>query len=152
MAFLIGWAVAWLLPLHLLGGLFKQRPPTALRHVLDRLRVGWRRLGLAGTPAAVAPAATPAPASEPLSARLHQLESVFAPTVSNSAHPRELAEHPQFLQAVDLLIADGVSFHTVMQYAVGANWGLGCAALAALRRRADGAQGVDEVVAQFDKF
>ncbi len=153
-AVLIGVAVAWLLPLDLLRSAFKERPRRAVALIRDRALAAWHTLSSPGEAATPAHGTAPAAAGEgePLSARLHQLESVFAPTVSNSAHPRELGEQPQFLQAVDLLKAASVSFDTVMQYAIGANWGLGCAALAALGQRVDGAQGVDEVVAQFDKL
>jgi ATP-dependent Clp protease ATP-binding subunit ClpC len=87
-----------------------------------------------------------------LSARLHRLESIFAPSASTSAHPRELSDQRAFQEAVGLLEADGVSVDTVLQYALGANWGLACAALAALPRRRDGAVVLDQVVAHFDKL
>ena len=89
---------------------------------------------------------------ERLGAQLHRLEGVFAPSASTAAHPRELADQPTFREAVSLLEAESVAFDVVLQYATGANWGLACAALAALRNRSDGARAVDEVLAHFDKF
>ncbi len=126
-----------------------------------RLSAAWRRVleasetSAAQTPAnappALAPPAEPA-AGEPLSARLQELESVFSPTTHSAAHPRELMEQPQFLEAVALLKAPGVSLDTVLQYALGANWALASAALAALKQRADGGQVVDDIVKHFDRF
>ena len=90
--------------------------------------------------------------SESLSARLHSLEAVFAPLASNYAHPRELEDQPQFKQAVDLLADMAVPRDTVMQYALGANWPLACAGLAALIQRIDPDDGADKVVAHFEKL
>ena len=92
------------------------------------------------------------PRPHSLSTRLHGLEAVFSPLASNLAHPRELEDQPQFAEAVSLLQDPDVPLDTVMQYALGANWTLACAALAALKRRADRSERVDEVVAQFDKL
>ena len=115
----------------------------------SRFADAWRRLAEAGeTPAEpampVPVLAPPAAAGESLSVRLQALESVFGPTAHSAAHPRELAEQPQFLEAVALLKAPEVALDTVLQYAVGANWALGCAALAALNERADGPQATRE--------
>lgn len=80
----------------------------------------------------------PAPTDrDNLPARLHELESVFVPFGSNAAHPSELLSHAQFQEAVALLAAPAVPLDTVMQYVEGANWGLSCAALAALKQRSD---------------
>ena len=87
-----------------------------------------------------------------LSARLHGLEAVFSPLASNLAHPRELEDQQQFAEAVKLLEDPGVPLDTVMQYALGANWPLACAGLAALRKRADRSERADLVVAQFEKL
>jgi ATP-dependent Clp protease ATP-binding subunit ClpC len=87
-----------------------------------------------------------------LSSRLHNLEAVFSPLASNLAHPRELEDQPQFAEAVRLLEDRAVPLDTVMQYALGANWPLACAALAALRRREDRSQRTDQVVAHFEKL
>jgi ATP-dependent Clp protease ATP-binding subunit ClpC len=89
---------------------------------------------------------------ETLSARLHRLEAVFAPSASTAAHPRELREQKAFQDAAALLVPDAVPFDTVVQYALGANWGLACVALAALRRRHDGQQAMSQVVTHFDKL
>jgi len=126
-------------------------------------RSGWK--GLLGTlspstapapsPAASVPDAAPpaaATASETLTARLHALEAVFAPLASNYAHPRELEDQREFVEAVKLLESQSVSLETVKQYALGANWPLACVALAALNARADRDEVVDEVVAHFDKI
>ena len=105
------------------------------------------------TPAHGSPAETATTAAAAsLSARLHALEAVFSPLASNLAHPRELEDQPQFAEAVKLLEDPGVPLDTVMQYALGANWALACAALAALKKRADRSERVDEVVAHFDKL
>ena len=93
-----------------------------------------------------------APEANTLTTRLHMLESAYAPFGASSAHPRELAEHPQFKEAVDLLEDRFVPMSTVLQYALGANWGLACAALAAMPGRFDADESIDEVVAHFDKL
>src|SRR5205085_9268592 len=93
-----------------------------------------------------------ATAADSLSARLHALEAVFSPLASNYAHPRELEDQPQFAEAVRLLQDPDVPLDTVMQYALGANWPLACAGLAALRRRADRSERSDQVVAHFEKL
>ena len=126
-------------------------------------RAGWKvawphawRLKL-GAPAATPPSAQASPpgdaAAASLSARLHSLEAVYAPLASNLAHPRELEDQPQFREAVTLLQDPEVPVETVMQYALGANWPLACAALAALKRRADrDERSGQEVVAHFEKL
>ena len=96
--------------------------------------------------------ATATAAPDSLSARLHALESVFSPLASNYAHPRELEEQPQFAEAVALLQDPAVPLDSVMQYVLGANWPLACAALSALKGRADRSQRADEVVAHFEKL
>lgn len=83
----------------------------------DRLAAAWRKLVEAGetstveTPAAPVPTLAPpveTAAGEPLSARLQELETVFSPTAHSAAHPRELGDQPQFVEAVGLLKAPGV--------------------------------------------
>jgi hypothetical protein len=88
----------------------------------------------------------------PLTARLHHLEAGFAAFAASSAHPRELPEHPDFQNAVNLLADRAVPLDVVMQYALGANWPLSCVALAALPRRGDNASAIESVVAQFDRL
>ena len=147
----IGLAAIWLLvvPLHSFGARMR-----------GWLIAAWGKLRLlaeqATKPAAPAsgsePAAPMRASEEPLSARLYRLDSAFAPTTSSAAHPRDLAEQREFLEAVDLLKHDSGALDVVMQYALGANWGLASAALAALKRRPDGGQAVGEIVAHFDKL
>jgi len=129
-------------------------------------RPRWRHflLGLpSGSPAAAtsAAAATPPPVEtgsaadaerESLSTHLHRLEAVFSPLASNLAHPRELEDQREFAEAVGLLQGADVSLDTVMQYVQGANWALAAVALAALGKRADRSDVVEEVQAQFDKL
>ncbi len=114
----------------------------------------WRfKLGAPAAPPLSAQASPPGDAAAAsLSARLHSLEAVYAPLASNLAHPRELEDQPQFREAVTLLADPEVPLDTVMQYALGANWPLACAALAALTRRADRAERSGEVVAHFEKL
>lgn len=127
-------------------------------------RLGWKPSGLDwfAKKAPPTPAAAPPPAqSEPqagaaaaasLSTRLHELESVYAPLASNYAHPRELEDQAQFAEAVKLLADPAVPLDTVMQYALGANWPLACAGLAALAQRADRNERVDDIVPHFEKL
>ena len=86
-----------------------------------------------------------------LAARLHELEASFAPFSNSSAHPRELTEHPEFEQAARALADPTVPLDVVLQYAHGADWGLSCTAFAALARRNDRSEALDQVVAQFDR-
>ena len=87
-----------------------------------------------------------------LTARLHQLAAAFAPFGSSAAHPREVAEHPEFKQAARALADPAVPLDIVMQYAEGANWPLSCAALAALAEREDRTQVVGRVIGHFDRL
>lgn len=50
----------------------------------------------------------------PLTARLHHLEAGFAAFAASSAHPRELPEHPDFQNAVNLPADPAVSLDVVM--------------------------------------
>ena len=136
---LIGLVAAWLLgvPLHSFRPDLRSRLIGALRKWLPLAGQG----APPGQPAAAGDGAGAQGAvEETLSARLYRLDAAFAPTTHTAAHPRDLAENKDFLEAVDLLKADGVSLDTVLQYALGANWGLACAALAALKERPDGGQ------------
>jgi ATP-dependent Clp protease ATP-binding subunit ClpC len=81
------------------------------------------------------PQAPSAPLS--LSARLHELAQTVEPFAKRTAHPRELSEHPGFRELTQTLAAPEVSLDTLRQYALGDHWLLSCAALAALRGRAD---------------
>ena len=149
----IGYFVAWVYPLAEAG-------PQA--RLLIRRAWAWLRSKLSGgttvaqaptTAAAAATASASATAAtEPLTARLHALETGFAPYASNYAHPRELEDNEAFKDAAALLRDEGVPLFTVLQYALGANWALSCAALEALCGRADRNDDPDEVLAHFDKL
>jgi ATP-dependent Clp protease ATP-binding subunit ClpC len=124
------------------------------------LAVAWREQK--AVPQLLPPPATPTDGQAPtqsavdetetLTARLHRLEAVFAPLASSYAHPRELEEQPQFVEAVGLLQGPDVPLSTVMQYVTGTNWTLACAALATLVGRPDRDDAVDDVLAHFDKL
>ncbi len=107
----------------------------------------WRRTSAPqkAEPAAelLPPAATDRDA---LPARLHELESGFVSFGSNAAHPSALLSHAQFQETVGLLASPDIPLDTVLQYAEGANWGLSCAAFAALKQRADRSEAVERVV------
>jgi ATP-dependent Clp protease ATP-binding subunit ClpC len=110
--------------------------------------------GAGRKPAKPAPAdATPAvPLEEPLTAKLRRLEAAFLPSADQAAHPREFLDEPSFQEAAALLKDDAVPLKTVLQYALGMNWGLSCAGLAALAGRADRASAQDQVLAAFDRL
>jgi ATP-dependent Clp protease ATP-binding subunit ClpC len=91
-------------------------------------------------------------AGDSLTARLHRLESGFAPFAAASAHPRELAEHGQFKEAARLLADPSVSLEIVMEYVRGANWPLSCVALAALEQRADRGEALAQAIAHFGQL
>jgi ATP-dependent Clp protease ATP-binding subunit ClpC len=93
-----------------------------------------------------------APAQQPLAGSLHALENAMSAFAAASAHPRELREHPDFQAAVDLLADPAVTVDVVMQYALGGNWVLSCAALAALARRNDSEAAAEPIVAHFDRL
>jgi ATP-dependent Clp protease ATP-binding subunit ClpC len=88
----------------------------------------------------------------PIATELHQIENAFAAFASNSAHPSELRQHPEFQRGAALLADQSVSLETVVQYAFGANWMLACVALAALAQRKDGALAADQALAQIDRM
>ena len=155
---LIGLVAFWLLPVRLRNAAFELR---------DRIIAEWRKPAMLPEPA-VQPAQSAQPAAsgaahsasavqqsapdETLSARLYRLDSAFAPATAGAAHPRDLGEQKAFLEAVGLLKAESVSLDTVLQYALGANAGLACVALAALKQRPDGEEAVEEIVASFDRL
>jgi ATP-dependent Clp protease ATP-binding subunit ClpC len=96
--------------------------------------------------------ATDLPAPPPLADRLHALERVLAPLGSTCNHPRELAEQAPFKEAVALFEDVDIDLDTVVRYALGPDWGIACAALAALAKRDDGKDAVDQVLIQFNKL
>ncbi len=87
-----------------------------------------------------------------LSARLHELESRFAAFGLNAAHPSALSTHPEFQEASRCLAAPDVSLDVVLQYVEGANGGLACAALAALRQRSDRSRAIERVQTHCGNF
>ena len=87
-----------------------------------------------------------------LAARLHRLEATFVDNTASYAHPRELEEQSGFNGAARLLADTTVSLEVVGQYALGSNWALSCAALAALAQRRDGAQLAQTISSEFDKL
>ncbi len=132
-----------------------------LRSFLGRARTSLRRLfrSSSGNPPAVAqtplveivPAVSEA-AEEPLAIRLRKLESQFVSVAEDAAHPREFLDQPSFHEAAALFEAEAVPPKTVMQYVLGANWGLSCAALAGLASRLDRESLREQVVSGFDRL
>ena len=121
--------------------------------VLNRRQAGKPPAPSSGPQPVAPPAAqtsTPEPAT--LTARLHRLEGTFAAYSANYAHPRELEDQAGFQEAATLLADPAVSLEVVSQYALGSNWALSCAALAALGQRADGAELAQAISADFDKL
>jgi ATP-dependent Clp protease ATP-binding subunit ClpC len=87
---------------------------------------------------AAAPASDLAPpAAAPVSTRLQRLIPGLDKAVEDSAHPSDLLELEQFKYCVNVLNAADVSPDTVLQYALGTNAGLACAAFEAISKRAD---------------
>jgi ATP-dependent Clp protease ATP-binding subunit ClpC len=150
---LIGVFLAWLYPL---SGSARARLSSWISRAWARLRAG---MASSPTPSAPAPAQAAASGNtaaggggEPLTARLHALEAAFAPYAANYAHPRELEDQAAFKEAARLLQDDQVGLDTVLQYALGANWALSCAALEALDKRFDRDDALEEVQAHFNKL
>ncbi|MDZ4738417.1 MAG: AAA family ATPase [Alphaproteobacteria bacterium] len=120
--------------------------------------VAWN-LWVRGRATPAAPEVLPAPspvvvevADEPLSAKLYRLSQPLEAFGDNSAHPSEIADRAEFNDAVALLCGEDVSLDTVTQYALGANWTMACAALAALRQRSDGDEASFQVVGHFGRM
>ena len=90
--------------------------------------------------------------SSSLSQRLHQLETILEPVAAASAHPSELFDLPEFVEAVGLLHDADVPLQTVTQYALGDNLSLSCVGLAALARRADAGDALEDVKAFLDNM
>ena len=111
-------------------------PCTYRRHLKCRKRT--RRLPNAG--------------AEALSAKLHRFSVPLEAFGDATAHPRELSDRSEFVDAVALLADMNVPLETVTQYALGANWTMSCAALAALAQRADGQQASKDVLAFFGRL
>ena len=87
-----------------------------------------------------------------LASRLRQLFGLADAEIDKSAHARELARHPSFIEAQGLLTEMAVPLATVREYAVDTNWFYSCAALAALAKRSDRDDGdaIDTVLSFFD--
>ena len=92
------------------------------------------------------------PAEEPLAIKLRKLESQFVSVAEDAAHPREFLDQPSFQEAAALFKSEAVPLKTVMQYVLGANWGLSCAALAGLAGRLDRELASEQVVSGFDRL
>ncbi len=122
---------------------------------LARLRA-FLAAGLRGADAKPSSAAEllppPAPLEQPLTVTLRKLESAFLPFAEDASHPREFLDQPAFREAAALLGSDDVPLKTVLQYALGMNWGLSCAGLAALSARPDRADAQEQVLAAFDRL
>jgi ATP-dependent Clp protease ATP-binding subunit ClpC len=101
-------------------------------------------------PTEAQPAAPDEP--EPLSAKLHRLAVPLESFGDTTAHPRELADRREFKDAVALFIQSDVSREIVVQYALGANWTMSCAALRALSERADGEDAAPEIASSFGRL
>ena len=80
----------------------------------------------------IAPPAAPPP--DPVLPELQRLSAKLAPLAEKTAHPRELAELPEFKAVVTRFSGPDVPLGLLHQYACGANWPLSCAALLALCR------------------
>ena len=69
--------------------------------------------------------------------RLQELTPALTAAGDASAHPRDLRNHPAFLEAVALLQSRDVPLNVVADYAMGAVWVLSAAGCAALAERSD---------------
>jgi hypothetical protein len=83
----------------------------------------------------------------PLADQLQELGQGIESAGASAAHPRELFAQANFERAIGLLADAEAELDTVVRYALSHDWGLACAALAALDRREGGQQVVDRVLA-----
>ena len=88
-------------------------------------------------PVALAPPPPPPPPQgqpqpETLVAKLQRLSDRLAPLAEKTAHPRELAELPEFKAVAEVFSGPDISIALLHQYACGGNWPLSCAAFLAL--------------------
>jgi ATP-dependent Clp protease ATP-binding subunit ClpC len=95
-------------------------------------------------PSAPEPIATVEPSPPPriveeadLGARLAPLRNALESAVKSCAHPREIADLPELKAAAALMAEPQVGADVVLDYALGSNEGLGCAAFTALAQRHD---------------
>jgi ATP-dependent Clp protease ATP-binding subunit ClpC len=91
------------------------------------------------------------PAPTELGARLFPLRQSIESFGDSSAHPREIAAHDAFKQAVALLADASVPADVVLEYALGANWAMSCAAMAALASRHDREDALGRIVSHWDR-
>ena len=132
----------------------------SLRSFLGRARSRLRKLfrsspgnpAVTQTPLVEIVPAVSEPAEEPLAIKLRKLESQFVSVAEDAAHPREFLDQPSFQEAAALFKSEAVPLKTVMQYVLGANWGLSCAALAGLAGRFDRELASEQVVSGFDRL
>jgi hypothetical protein len=131
-----------------------------VRSIFGRMRKALRKLSRSksGNPPKVQTPPSPEtvaaiePREEPLAIKLQKLESRFAPVAENAAHPREFLDQPSFQEAAGLFKSEAVPLKTVMQYVLGANWALSCAALSGLAGRPDRESAAEQVVSGFDRL
>jgi ATP-dependent Clp protease ATP-binding subunit ClpC len=95
---------------------------------------------------------TGVPEAPPLLVRLAILAEGYRALGASAAHPRELADNSKFKEATDLLVDDDVAIEEVMRHVRSTDWGIACAALAALPQRSDGDEVVPDVLAEFPKL
>jgi ATP-dependent Clp protease ATP-binding subunit ClpC len=96
--------------------------------------------------------ATGVPEPPPLANQLKELGGAIESCGASATHPRELAEQADFKRAVGLLEDADTDLDTVVRYALGHDWGLACAGLAALEKRNDGSMAVDRILAHFNRL
>ena len=110
------------------------------------LRARWAETRRGASAEAMPPAAGE---SDDPAARLQVMSAELMAIGEASAHPREVGSNPLFRHAVALLAAEPFPLSQVIDYAVGANWMLSAAALAALGLRPDRQQAATAVARQF---
>ena len=108
-----------------------------------QLRAWWIRRKIKAAGLTITEAETPT-----LTARLYELDKLFAPFGSDAAHPSALYANKQFIEATRLLALPSVPLGVVLQYVEGNSWSLASAAIAALRKRADRSEATERVLAQ----
>lgn len=115
----------------------------------------------ATTPATLSsPAIAPAEVSPPgtknepthLTARLQPLRDSLETFIDASSHPREILERPDLKELVELLSNPLVAPDYVLDYALGANNALGCAAMIALGNRKDHETAVPAILARLPQL
>ena len=92
------------------------------------------------------------PVQQRLGAELHKISQTLDPFARDSAHANELAANSDFRKAVALLVDPKTPLDTVVDYALGLNWPISCAALTALKERPDGSTVAPKIATRFDGF